>query len=165
MRASEYSTRSGGPEMTVRSTIPRASSSFIRSESRRSESSGTAAGDLGEAERTVHQDAENRASPSASHELDGLVVEGQQPGAGVVPSEVSSRGHIAQPGTLRCLQGARHLAGPVDGNFSRDVDHRGKALERYGCDRLQNLLVVPARLAGLLMEVHCRAALLSRAWR
>jgi len=41
LRDSSYSTRSGGPEITVRSTIPRDSSSFIRSDSNRSDNSGT----------------------------------------------------------------------------------------------------------------------------
>src|SRR4051812_15155865 len=56
--------------------------------------------------------------------------------------------------------GARLLDGPVDGDVTGHVDHRREALERGVADRLQDLLVAPAGLARLLVEVHRGAAAL-----
>src|SRR6201995_5264296 len=55
---------------------------------------------------------------------------------------------------LRGLERPRGLLRAIDGDLPGDVDHRGEHLERQRGDRLEDLLVVPARLACLLMQVH-----------
>src|SRR5436305_14826710 len=57
------------------------------------------------------------------------------------------------------LARAALLVRAVDRYLARDVDHRGEGLERGVGDRLEDLLVGPARLAPLFVEVHPRPAL------
>ena len=45
-------------------------------------------------------------------------------------------------------------ADPSTGHLARDVDHGGERLERHVGDRLEQLLVAPAGLARLLVQVH-----------
>src|SRR3954452_11339130 len=56
-------------------------------------------------------------------------------------------------------QAPRVLPRSVDGYLAGDVHHRREGLERRGGDRLQDLLVAPAGLARLLVEVHRRLGL------
>src|SRR3954454_3172450 len=56
-------------------------------------------------------------------------------------------------------QAPRVLPGSVDGYLAGDVHHRGEGLERRGGDGLEDLLVGPAGLARLLVEVHRRLGL------
>jgi hypothetical protein len=55
---------------------------------------------------------------------------------------------------MKRMQDARLLDGAVDGNLARDVHHCREGLERDDGHRLEQLLVGPPRLAGLLVEVH-----------
>ena len=68
--------------------------------------------DLGEAQRSVHQDAQDRAGPAPADQLDGLVVERTAAcGARLVPislRRVVRRSH-RRPGSLRGLKRARCL--------------------------------------------------------
>ena len=57
----------------------------------------------------------------------------------------------------RRLAAARLLDGAVDRDVAGDVDHRGEALQRDERDRLQELLVGPAGLARLLVQVRAAA--------
>src|SRR5690349_22138048 len=59
----------------------------------------------------------------------------------------------------RRAQTPRVLPGAVDRNLAGHVDHRGEGLHRRAGDRLEDLLVAPARLARLLVEMHRRARL------
>ena len=79
---SAYSTRTGMSSITRRSTIPSASSSFIRSDSSRSERSGTSCLTSEKRSGPVHQDEQDRAGPALADQLDGLVVGGA---AGLAP--------------------------------------------------------------------------------
>ena len=56
------------------------------------------------------------------------------------------------------LQRSRCLTRAIDRNLTGNVDHRREALKRNRRDRFQDLLVVPTRLARLLMEMHRRPA-------
>src|SRR5512132_2131324 len=60
--------------------------------------------------------------------------------------------------TSRRLERPGVLGGAVDGDVAGDVDHGGEALEGDVGDRLEDLLVGPAGLAGLLVQVHRRLA-------
>src|SRR3954451_10400049 len=59
---------------------------------------------------------------------------------------------------LRGAERPRFLDGAVGRHVAGDVDHRGEALERHERDRLEQLLVGPARFAGLLDEVRRQRA-------
>src|SRR3954449_10941516 len=59
----------------------------------------------------------------------------------------------------RGAQPPRVLPGAVDRYLPRDVHHRGERLHRRGGDRLEDLLVRPAGLARLLVEMHRRLGL------
>src|ERR1700744_2804325 len=68
----------------------------------------------------------------------------------------------AKPNGLSGLELPRGLRRPIYGDISGDVDHRREALQRHRGDRLEDLLVVPAGLAGFLVEVHRGAAVLDQ---
>ena len=141
--------------MTVRSTIPRASSSFIRSESRRSDSSGTACAISEKRSGPSISTLQDRARPAPADQLDRLVVEGAAVAAARVlgraarPDPRSRHGGSRPSATLSltayaassCRDASR---GAVDRHLAGDVDHRREALERHRRDRLEDLLVVPA---------------------
>src|SRR4051794_41153392 len=61
-------------------------------------------------------------------------------------------------GPLGRPQRPRVFDRPVRRHVAGDVDHRGEALERHERDRLEQLLLGPACLAGLLDEVRGQRA-------
>ena len=52
------------------------------------------------------------------------------------------------------MQRAGRLTRSVDWHLTGHIDHRGEALQGYRGDRFEDLLVVPAGLTRLLVEVH-----------
>src|SRR5215211_9381118 len=122
-------------------------------------------GDLGEAHRVAFQeDDDDRARPALADQLDGFVEVRAAPRlAGRVErrdGSTTARGRAHRRESLRRAQDARVLDRAVDGDLAGDVDHRDQRLERHVRDRLEQLLVGPAGLARLLVQVHRREAAL-----
>src|SRR3954470_10535865 len=109
--------------------------------------------DLGEAHgATIQEDLHDRSRPAAPDQLNRLVIKRAAGG-------LLAHGHErTAPGFLRGLELPCFLDGSVGRHLAGDVDPGREGLERGVRDGLEDLLVVPARLARLLVEVHRRCA-------
>ena len=138
----------------------------MRSDSRRSDRSGTAlAISVKRMPAAVQQHVEDRARPALADQLDRLVVaraaarRTRCAGVAIAASVVGARSFMR----LRGAQHPRLLDRAVHRDVAGDVDHRREGLHGQHRDRLEELLVAPARLARLLVEVLRELRALGRA--
>src|SRR5215213_14425 len=111
--------------------------------------------ELGEASRPVHEHEQDRARPALADQLHGPVILGA---AGVPAYDDGPLRRHRQIVALRRLGEPGVLARPVLGHVARPRDEVSVGRERHVRDRLEDLLVLPAGLARLFLEMALRRA-------